>query len=269
MARKPVAKNTEHAYLSGWRTIAYHVDSLPPDPYSLSAFSEGVVNDLVAWIDGLSGKPSPDTIGRYRSAINHFYHAAGLMAPGQHPAVDDAIARYERRGHRPPETAATITPDIMSRLMQATDSYGVTEAKAKRDRALLCLGAHIGAEREALVALQWNDLHRTPTRLRWRLRSGRSVNGWLETRPDARFDPVKALDEWEAACYPTPGPRNGDPVLRTVNRYGHIGGQLGGRAVIRTLQGLAETANLANPSSYKSRSLTFAHKALGIEIVES
>lgn len=122
-------------------------------------------------------------------------------------------------------------------------SHAGDNVKGQRDRALLLFGFASAMRRSELAALDLGDVEETDRGLLVTVRRSKTDQegaGHVRAIPrgrNAESCPVEALFSWIAAASLTSG-----PIFRRINRHGHIGASLTGRAIGNAVKAYAERA---------------------------
>lgn len=178
------------------------------------------------------------SLGLALSAIRAAHLDASLADPSLQPEVRSVWAGIRRTHGAPQRRVTPLTADLVRDAVRAIPSQSLHDL---RSRALVLLGFTGAFRRSELVSLDVEDLTLDPTRgLTVRLRRSKTDQGGVGADVQVPFGiapdlcPVRAIEAWCAAS----GVREG-PLLRSVDRHGHIGGRLDGRDVARLLKSIA------------------------------
>jgi integrase len=241
------APSTRHAYRRDWERFdrwchERGITSMPAPP-------EAVALHLA---DLARGGRKPATIARALAGITEAHRAAGHASPRSAAAVRETVRGIKRtHGTAQRQVAPILVDDLRAMVGALPDNLlGV------RDRALLLLGFAGAFRRSELVGLDINDIAFTRDGLEINLRRsktdqdghGRKIGVAFGSAPTTC--PVRALKDWLDAARITSG-----PVLRGVDRHGHVAdGPLGAQSVARVVKRATEAAGL-DPSKVSGHSL--------------
>lgn len=237
LARASSAAATRRAYGFAWRDWSSwctkrKVEALPGEPRMLACY----IAELVALGRRIS------TIALALSAISAAHGAAGVPSP-----TDSAVVRTTMKGTRRTLGVRGHGKDalLLSGLEQLVEPLGDRPIDL-RDRALVLVGWAGAFRRSALVALDVEDLGRTPEGLAVRIRRDKTDpdgEGRLIGIPRARrpeLCPVGAVERWLARAGIADG-----PVFRPVDRHGNVSGaRLSGASVADVVHRLIGRAGL-------------------------
>jgi site-specific recombinase XerD len=242
-----LAPNTRRAYRSALTAFrawcaAEGVDPMPASPETVAAF-------IAAEAD--AGR-KVSTLEQRIAAIRWAHDAAGFDSPTAAKALRATMGGIRRSKGVAPTRKAAATVDRLAAMVSHADPETV---KGCRDRALLLFGFASAMRRSELVALDLADLELTERGLFVTLRRSKGDQegqGQQRAVPFGRNPetcPVRALAAWFEAAGITEG-----RVFRSVDRHGHIGGSLSGRAVADVVKGYAKRAGL-DPAAFGGHSL--------------
>ncbi|MHA7839490.1 MAG: site-specific integrase [bacterium] len=242
-----LSPSTRRAYASGFSDFeAWCQDAGQP---SLPASPESVASYLAHLAD--SGR-APSTINQRSAAIRWAHEAQGFPAPTSAKGVRATLSGIRRElGAAPQRRKQAATPDHLLAMVSHTSS----DLLGLRDRALLLFGFASALRRSELVTLTVEDLERTERGLLVTVRRSKSDpegKGHQVAIVPGRTEascPIVALERWLEAA----GIEQGR-VFRRVDRHGHVGDELGGRAVGVIVKRLASKARL-DPAAFGGHSL--------------
>ena len=253
---KGLSPNTRRVYEIQLRRFLawceeHGVSPLPATPETVAAHISDCVEEE-AW--GKNGKPLFDaegmpvmkkrsvaTLEQRVAAINWRHEMAGLESPTRSKGVQLVLKGIRRELGVKPDRKLAIGRDRLSVMVHATPDT----LKGLRDKALLLLGWVSALRRSEIVALRVEDLREVNRGLLLNIaqsktdqeRSGRQVAVIFGQNDETC--PVRAVKQWiEAAAIHT------GRVFRSVNRHGHVGEKLSGRAVGAIVKLYAEEAGL-------------------------
>jgi site-specific recombinase XerD len=252
------------------RQVAAYVEA-SLSPATRRAYRVGL-EAFGAWCEaeGVNALPAaPETVARYLAAeaaagrkvatleqrvaaIRWAHEAAGHESPTVAKGVRSTMRGIRRELGVAPTRKAPATVERIGAMVAHADPATV---KGARDRALLLFGFASAMRRSELVALNVEDLEETERGLLVTVRRSKTDQegkGQVRAVPHGRTPelcPVRALAAWLEAAGITDG-----PVFRSVNRHGHVGGSLTGRAVADVVKVYARKAGL-EPSDFSGHSL--------------
>ena len=219
---------TRRAYAADWSAFrswceSVGAESLPASPSTVAVYLAHLAEQGRAVA----------SIGRALVAISQAHRMAGHLSPRGAAAVTETM-RGIRRTHGVAQRQKA--PVLVEQLRAMLEALPAT-LLGSRDRALLALGWSGAFRRSELVALDVADLAWTRDGLEVTVRrsktdqegAGRKVG--IPYGGNPATCPVRAVRAWldEAAIVE-------GPVLRSVDRHGHIGGRLSDRAVALVVQ---------------------------------
>ena len=230
------ADNTRRAYRSDWAAFSTwcHGQDLAPLP----AAPETVALYLASRAD-LGRKAS--TVSRSLAAISEAHLAAGLSSPRGSSAVKAVLGGIRRTQGTDPSQKSPLLPGELKAMLEALPQ----STSGARDRALLLLGFCGAFRRSELVGLNAEDIVQVDDGLKITLRrsktdqegEGRKVG--LPFGSTSSTCPVRAFTAWTEEAQITSG-----AIFKSINRHGHLGKRLTGRAVALVVKRAARLAGL-------------------------
>ena len=221
--RKKLAPATSRAYAADWHHFSEWCrrEGHPSLPATSAT--------LASYLAALAPTRSRSALDRRAAAIAHAHRSRFLPPPDSDPAARRALRAVKRQAspgsHRPP-------PPTGPRLVRMAGACPGTLA-GLRDRALLLLAAATGLGRDALIAIDAEELRFTADGCD--LLTQRAPDAAPETVTITRVQascPVRALQDWMRASACSFG-----PVFRKVDRWGNVEhGRLGADAIRRILR---------------------------------
>lgn len=247
------SKNTQRAYRADWSIFAGWCEregrcAMPASPATVAGF-------LVS--ESQAGR-SVNTLRRRLATISKAHKS---QVEGPRPTSSElvkstfeGIKRQRAQGHG--KGAAPIGPGHVLRMVQATPRT----VAGLRDRAAVLLALTTGARRSELVALQVEDIDWTdPRGIVVLIRKsktdqtgkGREVSVTRGRNPETC--PVRTLRAYLEAAVIEEG-----PVFRRINRHGHVGEGMTGRAFAGLVKRAAERAGM-DPSKVSPHGFRAGH----------
>ncbi len=244
-ARAETSEGTRRAYASDWRAFEAWCASVAQQP--LPASTAAVAGYLAHMADaGLKAS----TINRRAAAIAYRHRLANLTPPTGAESVK-AVQRGIRRtiGTRVDRKAPATAKAIKAMVAAIPDTLA-----GRRDRALLLTGFAAALRRSELVALDVDDLERTPDGLFVHIRHSKTDQegaGHIVAVPrGGRLRPVHAVEDWLEAAGITTG-----AVFRSIGKGGTLSGKrLSDRSVADIVKRWAAAAKL-DPTLFAGHSL--------------
>ncbi|MDE3097189.1 MAG: site-specific integrase [Chloroflexota bacterium] len=235
---------TLHAYASDWQHFcrwceAHGAASLPAADATLALY----LSDLAA-------THRPATLRRRMASIAAAHRAARQPLPAGE--ATHAVMRGIRRAHGTAQRQARPARTAEVRRMLAACGTGT---QGLRDRALLLLGFAAALRRSELVALDVADLDWSEDGLTLTVRRSKTDQEGAGQRIGVPYGqraatcPVRAVRAWLDAAGIAEG-----AALRSVDRWGRVGGRLTAQAVALRVKALAEAAGL-DPARFSGHSL--------------
>jgi site-specific recombinase XerD len=212
-ASRSRASNTIRAYDADWRDfscwcVRHSLQTCPADTATVALY-----------LTQLSRDHKVATLTRRLSAISQIHQVQGYPSPAAEPRVRLVMAGIRRTlGSAPAAKRPVLVPDL-----QAITASLPASPLGLRDRALLLIGFAAALRRGELVALNHEDIQRTPDGLILTIRRGKTDQEAAGRRiaiPRGREEatcPVRALTAWLDAAAIDAG-----PVFRRVNRHHQI-----------------------------------------------
>jgi len=245
---------TERAYQRDWADFTAWCETRRLQP--LPAEPDTIVDYLE---DQLALGHKPATIARRAAAIGALHGDAGHINPCTAAEVRATLQAIKARGSEP-RPIAPLTVDELRRMVTTCNPATLIGA---RDAALLLVGFAGGYSRSELVAIDVDDLDRTPG-------GDLTIAGDTPRRLAAGSQPltcpIRALDHWLDLARIDSG-----PVFRPISRQNTvIPSRLSDRGVARVVARTAERAGLPPNRHFAAHSLRagFIHAALAAGVPE-
>jgi site-specific recombinase XerD len=234
------ASATLRAYVSDWAHFVRWCAQFGLCPLPATATTvAGYVSELVDPSDPEEAPRKVSTITRRLASIGAVHKAKGLP----NPCVDQLVKTVMRGARRtlgvaPQQKKGVSTADITTAARRLTEQIDAAVAQGHpgrpidiRDRLILLLGFAGGLRRSELSALAVADVEAVPEGLLLHLRrsktdpegAGRTVE--IVYGKDRTSCPVGAYRAWRTVSQAS------GPVLRHVDRHGHLLGPLSAEAV--------------------------------------
>jgi len=205
-----------------------HVDGLPAAIEAALAVPWSWPDGTVAVPKRRPGPPALATLERRLAALAAMHRTLGLPSPTLDHRVRELLRKTRnaraRAGVRPRKMRAA-TADVLHALL---DTCAAGSALDLRDRALLLFGFASGGRRSEIVAVQLEDLTRTPEGYACRLHVTKTDQAGAGRTVPVKGDAAAALGAWLdrlAAAGVTQG-----PLFRAVTRRGRRAHQRTGGA---------------------------------------
>lgn len=249
--RSSKASNTLRAYRDDFEVFATWCQSEGQKPMP----AEGTV--VAAFLAWYAETHKASSCARRLAGIVWCHKTAGFPKLGEHQAVQMAMEGIQRQLGTMPTRKAPVDGPTLGRMINTLTGTSLTD---RRDRALLLIGYAGAFRREALCALNVEDLTLHPDRLDIVIRrdkndqmgKGRIIS--VQRRPTSSNCAVQALAVWMTAA----GIKAG-PVFRAVTRHGAPSvTRLESKVVARVVKKAAFSAGL-NPALYSGHSLRAGH----------
>lgn len=208
LIRHSVPDNTAAALRSDWDRFQGWCNTngyvaMPAAPEVLQWYITSHANAIT---DDGTWLYAPSTLSRWVSSINTRHTAAGLVAPGRHPAVATTLRALRHARAATPARRAPLLVDDVRRMVAAARAGATTPAMRvgeRRDTAILLLGLAGALRRSEIVALTGPDIRPHPddglyVTIR-RSKSDRNSRGRTVTIPfgdHVDTCPVCALHRW-------------------------------------------------------------------------
>jgi site-specific recombinase XerD len=223
-ARNSKAANTWRAYQADLRDFtawcrAHGLNPLPTSPETVAAY-----------LVDLATRRKVATVQRRLASISQQHAAAGHETPTRSATVR-LIMQGIRRTHAPAQAVRKVQPAVTSIICKLVDALGDSLID-RRDRALILIGFAGAFRRSELAQFRLGDITETEDGLRVMLRQSKTDQegaGLVKGIPrghDPKTCPVRAWRDWIAAAG-----IEGGQAFRSVNRHGHVGASLSGRAI--------------------------------------
>jgi integrase len=267
--RGALAPNTVDAYYARWHHYLMWCqrpeNSRTPVPASLET--------LLSYLnDCARDRLSPSTIRIALSALKRV-HSWGNPPPsweGGHQQVTDWVKKYRRECAADPERQPKRATGARKVIMKAMlDAIPADAPYALRDRAVLLLGYYMAARRSELVNLHRRDVRMTVDGLEVHIaysKTDQIGEGKTVAVPgnDAhpQYDPQAAVQDY-LGYLDGEGVTDG-PLLRHIDKHGHLGKGLTGQAIdwiVKRAAGHAYTAAEARYAAARKRKDTTEAKA--------
>lgn len=202
---------------------------------------------------------APATVEQAIACVRRVHRDAGYEGRPSTRGARLVLRAYRRdraAGGVRTRQAAPAALDQLRAMVAASDP---TTPAGLRDRALLLVGFALMARRSELAALDLADLREVPEGLLVTIRrsktdqDGRGVEVAVPYGSHPDTCPVRTVRAWRALLAQR-GITDG-PLLRRVDRHGHIGGRLSGDGIRRIVQAAAVRAGLPDADAYSAHSL--------------
>jgi site-specific recombinase XerD len=246
-ARNSKAANTWRAYQADLRDFAvwcraHGLDLLPASPETVAAY-----------LADLASRRKVATVQRRLASISQQHVAACYETPTRSATVR-LIMQGIRRTHAPAQVVRKVQPAVTSIICKLVNALGDSLID-RRDRALILIGFAGAFRRSELAQLCLADITETVDGLRMILRQSKTDQegaGLVKGIPrghDPKTCPVLAWRDWIAAA----GIESGQ-AFRSVDRYGHVGASLSGRAIADMIKSRVKAVGL-DPWQFSGHSL--------------
>lgn len=207
------ADATRKAYASDMRRFrrwceTHGTDVLPASIATVAAYLADLARE----------RKRVSTIDRACAAIAYAHRLGGLTPPTEAEPVKAVLSGIRRRTGVAVERKAPATGRALHSMLKRID---LSTLRGLRDRALLLIGFAAALRRSELVALEVNDLERTPEGLLVHIRRSKTDQGGqghvIAVPAGSKLRPVQAVDEWIAAAGLT-----GGPLFRQIRKGGRL-----------------------------------------------
>jgi integrase len=250
-----VPANTRRAYERQWASFtawcaARGRQVLPATGETLAEYVSGLCD---------AGK-APATIEQAIATVRTTHRLAGIEPQPRTEPARLVLRSYKRQraaaGQRNQRKALPVTIDTLRAMVDACDP---TTPAGARDRLVLVLGLALMGRRSELAALTVDDVGETNDGLEVLVRTSKtdkdSVGEEIAIPRGAHplTDPVRVFQAWLAVldeCGHTRG-----PLLRRVNRHGHLGASLSEDAINTIVRRTAVRAGVPDAERYTAHSL--------------
>jgi len=191
---------------------------------------------------------APSTIEQAIAAIRTVHHAAGHERPDAEAALKVLRAHRRFRADAGLANQRQSTPVVVEQLRKMVERLDRTTPIGLRDHALLLLGIVSFGRRSEIVAFTWEDVSKAPEGLILRIRRSKTDQDAKGATVPVLYgafpgtDPVRVLNRWRDHCA-SRGITSG-PLLRSVDRHGHLGERLSTQAVNDIVKRCAARAGL-------------------------
>ncbi len=235
-AQASQAKATRRAYAGAWRRFAAWCQAKGLS--SLPAPGE-VVAVYLAHLATAGLRVA--TIQQACNAIASNHRAAGHDSPWRDASVRAVLAGIERQMGKRPRKKRALTYDLLADFVALTPAG----LRGARDRCLLTLGWAGAFRRAELAAVRLDHLTFSDKGLAVLVPRSKTDQGGQGRYKGLNFGkvaatcPVRATQAWIAGAMLTEG-----PLLRSIDRHGHIGDGINGAAVAEIVRQYAEDAGL-------------------------
>jgi len=236
------AENTLRAYRSDFKQ--YELWCAEKKQPSLPATA-----DLIAeYVDFMSIESKSATIRRRINSLGTIFKLSKHPDPTKEPEVILALKRMHRKIGRHQHQATPLTRDILDQLLEKCTN----DAKGYRDRVLLLLGYETMRRRSELCNFRFEDV----TQIRGRGHAIRLMKSKTDQEGVSKLIPIStslysSISDWKNK-YQLDG-----VILRSVDRYGKVGGKLNsgsiGGILNRLNNMLGEDLNLCYFSGHSFR----------------
>lgn len=203
---------------------------------------------------------APSSIEQAIASVRTRHRLAGLKGEPDTEAARLTLRGYKRQraqaGQRNQRQSPPVVIETLRAMIGACD---LTSRIGVRDRALLVLGLALMGRRSELVALDLDDVRETPDGLEILIRTSKTdkeSRGEVVAVPRGSYpltDPVRVWRDW-LDVLAVAGITSGR-ALRSVDRHGNIGEQLGANAVNDIVKRLAVAAGVPRAEEYTAHSL--------------
>lgn len=251
--RDGVPANTRRAYAGAWSRFTTWCEdrgrrALPTSAETLAEYLSHLADQ------GRARATSAQAIAAIRTA----HTAAGHPPPETTAAnlVLRAATREQTRTGRRARQAPPVTVPVLHAMIEVLDLDTVA---GRRDHALLVLGFTAFARRSEIAGWNIEDLVETEHGLEAWIREAKTDHTGEGQRADLPrgahpdTDPVTVARRW-LDTLAEHGITTG-PLLRTVDRHGHLGGRLSGDAVSAIVHRVAVRAEVPRADEYTGHSL--------------
>jgi integrase len=227
---------------SAW-CLAAGLDHLPASAETVAAFVDA---------QAASGK-APASVRRYAASIAAYHRSAQAPNPMELKIATDALKRMGRAHGEKQRQAKGINDNLVVRMLHAAGNRRVD----LRNKALLTLAYTTMCRRSELVRLLVEDLNVDPDGFGTIIvRKGKTDQTGKGATVAITADAMHHLRAWVASARIEAG-----TLFRSVNRHGHVGGQLDHGAVSAIFKAMAErvrnprlsAADIAQISGHSTR----------------
>lgn len=249
-----VPANTSRAY--GFVYAAYDKWCAEQGRVALPATAE----TLAAYVSHMiTAKAAPAKISQHVGAIRKRHKIHGHEGQPNSEAALQLLRGYRRDRAEAGLSDREAPPLLQPELRQIFDTLDLNTTVGKRDHVLLVLGFAMMARRSELAALTLSDVVETSDGLDVTVRTSKTdkdSRGTVVSIPRGahpELDAVALVREWRELLA-SRGIDSG-PLLRGVDRNGHIGRGLKPDTINAIVQRLVHEAHLPNPERYSAHSL--------------
>lgn len=252
--RSSKASNTLKAYKDDFEVFAAWCASEGQKPMP----AEGTV--LAAFLAWYADTHKASSVARRLAGILWCHKTAGFPGLGDHQAVKMAMEGIQRAHGTRPTRKVPIVGLTLQRMLYSLAGVPAPPLLKQRDRTLMLMGYSGAFRREALCALNVEDLTLHPDRLDVLIRKdkndqtgkGRIISA--QRRPTSPDCAVHALTAWLAKTGIQAG-----PVFRSVTRHGAAStDRLDSQTVARVVK-KAAVAAVFDPAGFSGHSLRAGH----------
>jgi len=222
------AENTIRAYRSDFIQYQTWCSQNNLDPIPASA------DTMAIYVDYLSNVSKSATIRRRINSLGTILKLSKNHDPTKEPEVVLALKRMHRKIGRAQEQAAPLNKTLLNQLLDNCDN----SIRGIRNQVLLRLGYQTMRRRSELCAFRFEDISNAP--------NGKPIINLNFSKTD-QYGAGKVLPISEDLAtliqYWREIVGTGGYILRSINRHGHIGGNLNPASVSTILKGLQNKLN--------------------------
>jgi len=225
------AKNTIRAYRSDF--IQYQTWCLENGLAAIPATAD----TMSMYVDYLSGNNKSATIRRRINSLGTVLTLSKNYDPTKQPEVVLALKRMHRKIGRAQQQATPLTKPLLNQLLSTCDD----STRGLRNQVLLRLGYETMRRRSELCAFKFEDICQAPSgkpaiRLNFS-KTDQFGTGKILPISQELFD---LLENWRSV--------NNEEgyILRSINRHGHIGGNLHPASISTTLKALQKDLKMGS-----------------------
>jgi integrase len=212
----------------------------------------------------------PASIDQAISAIRRLHRDAGHPGQPDTTAARRILRAYRRARAEAGRRPRQAPPAVLDTIRALVDAADPASPAGLRDRVLVVLGFAGMLRRSELAALHLDDVAEVDDGLELLVRASKTDQagtGATVAIPYGQHPatcPVRLLRAWRALL--AEHDIHDGPLLRRVDRWGHLGGSMSGGGIRHALQALAARASLPNaeqirPHSLRAGGATAAYRA--------